>query len=59
MSRRSRIARMLVAWAQGRITWHSARLGMQRTQKAICCKGGGMMFCDAGDEAIFFQAAGT
>ena len=57
MSRRSRIARMLVAWAQGRITWHSARLGMQPTQKTVCCKGGGMMFCDAGDEAIFFQTA--
>lgn len=57
MSRVRRAARMFAAWVHGRITWRSARRGMHPSQKAVCCKAGGMMFCDAADEAVFFQMA--
>lgn len=50
---------MFAIWVHCRITWRSARLGMQTTQKTVCYKVSGMMFCDAANEPVFFQVADT
>ena len=54
MSRIARCVRMVRALASGRVTWSSFWAGLRPSQVAVCCRGGGMMFCNAAEEAMFF-----
>jgi len=50
-----RLLRMAPMFLKGEITWGNFINSTRLAQKSVCLVGGGMVFCDRADEALFFQ----